>query len=142
VIQEANRWTNVLKTRTAAGLGVAAETSGVVMESATKTFSSWRGRKKTTRGEESGGGAAGGDDGAGAWANPPPQDTRTRACSRMLAFALVRARCAHVRLRFARGVAGGGEDAAAAAMEARKDRLAAMDEPAAEPEPEREPARE
>ena len=49
MIQEANRWTNVLKTRTAAGLGVAAETSGVVMESATKTFSSWRGRKKTTR---------------------------------------------------------------------------------------------
>ena len=54
--QEANRWHNVLKTRTAAGLGVAAETSGVVLESATKTFSRW-GRSKKTRAE--GGGTTG-----------------------------------------------------------------------------------
>ncbi len=51
--QEANRWHNVLKTRTAAGLGVAAETSGVVLESATKTFSRW-GRSKKTRSDQGG----------------------------------------------------------------------------------------
>ena len=63
-----------------------------------------------------------------------------RGCLRVC-FAFARG-ALRFALRFARGAAGGGEDAAAAAMEARNDRLAAMDEPAAEPEPEREPARE
>ena len=59
--QEAGRWHNVLKNRTAGGLAVAAESSSVMLESTTKSFSKWRMGKKATGGaaeaEEPTGGA-------------------------------------------------------------------------------------